>query len=370
MSARRVLSALTVVAGAIALVAAATADTSDTPPGTRPVAPPRPAFAIVDAEGTISVVEPTGATRTFAKLEPPAGASIRARTAPGGWVFLDVDTRASGDLSFAGALVGVREGAAPVELARDVVYASTPLPLRDGRVLASRGVAGEAREHEARVDTLRVDAIDPVTGVAETVARYDGYLLFLAGVEGDEVYLYRVGVGGAEIVAVDVAGKDHAVRVISADEPPYARDFSVDPIDKRLVYVNRSGGAATSGGWATVAIGLDGKTRDELASGSFMAMIPRALPIRDDAGHAEILFTRDPAVGPELRRGGIRRLALGPGSAHVADVDEATGWIVGTVGPQGERAHVFVANVASGDVDALPAPERPTFVAGFMRGGR
>jgi hypothetical protein len=366
MSVRRLVAALSVLGAAIALVAAATA--GPTSPTLRPRAAPgtRLPLAIVTADGEVSIVEATGARRTIAELEAPHEASLRAATGPNGFVFLDVDRWVRGDLSFAGALVAVREGAKPVELATDVVHGSTPLPLPDGRVLVSRGVAGPASDGASRVDDLRVDAIDPSNGAVLTIATHTGYLLFLAGASGSEVLLYRVGIGGADIVAARLDG-DHAERTIAENVPPFARDFSVDPIDERLVYVNRRGAD-----WVTTALDLRTGEDISLVAGSFMPMIPRALPFPDAHGHAEILLTEDPERGPSLRSSsyGGPELRLGPGSAHVADAEPESGWIAGTVGPAGERAHVFVANVRSGDVDAWPIPDRPTFVAGFMRGGR
>lgn len=359
MSVRRALAAVTVFAAAGALVAAASARPTSAPTRPRVAIQPRLPLVVVTAEGEVSVVDPTGARHVMAELDPPHEASLRAATSPSGAVFLDVDRWVRGDVSFAGRLVIVRDGARPLDLVDDVVHASTPLPLSDGRVLVSRGAPGPASDHAARVDELRVDAVDPDTREVETIATYSGYLLFLAGTLDSEVFLYRVGVEGADVVAVSLA-PGHAVRQL-APVPPFGRDFSVDPIDRRLVYVNRSGSA-----WVTSAIDLERGERQELASGDFMAMIPRALPVVDARGHAELLLTEDPARGPVLRSsafGGVD-LRLGPGSAHVADADAETGWIAGTVGPSGARAHVFVANVRSGDVEAWPVPDRPTFVAG------
>lgn len=354
-----------VVASGVVLVVAAPADPAPGPSRTFPASKTRPPLVVVTFDGDVSVVESTGSMRLFGHVEAPRTASFRAVTAPRGEVFLDVDTSVDGDLSFAGALVGLREGERARTLTLGVVHASTPLLLADGRVAVSRGVAGEARAGEARIDDLTIDAVDPISGAIEPLATYRGYLLFLAGAKGDEIYAYRVGVDGADIVAIDVARDGHPVRVLSANEPPYARDFSVDAIDNQLVYVTRR-----AGDWAAVTLGLDftepGK-RGAIAFGG-MAMIPRALPFADPSGRPEVLLTRDPERGPELRSG--RPLALGPGSAHVADVDLESGWITGTVGPNGARPHVFVANPTTGEVETLPTPERPTFVAGFLRGSR
>lgn len=372
MSARRAIAALTLVAGGITLVAVATADPAPPTRPTRPSAPPRPPVVVVSADGDVDLVEPGGATRSVGRVEVQPGASIRGVTANRGRVFLDIDVRTKGDLSFAGALVAVREGEPPRELARDVAHASTPAVLPDGRVLVSRGRPGRTVDGASRVDELTVDAVDPDTGAIETVARYEGYLLFIAGILDDEVLLYRVGVDGATIAAVSVADPAHLAdpgraRVI-ATVAPFARDFSVDRIDKRLVYVGR-----VERSWALSLLDLrPGATGEPVTStsmrGDFMAMIPRALPFADAEGHAELLVTLDPRVGPTLRSG--LELELGPGSAHVADADASSGWFTGTVGVEGTLAHVFVANVKSGEVEAWPAPERPTFVAGFARGER
>lgn len=367
MSARRAIAALTVVAGAITLVAVATADPGKSRARTPAAsAPARPALVVVSSDGAVDLVEPGGETRALARLDVAAGASIRGVTAPGGRVFLDVDVRTKGDLSFAGALVAVREGAPPTELVRDVVHASTPMVLPDGRVLVSRGVAGAPSGGASRVDALRVDAVDPASGSVETIATYEGYLLFLAGIAEKDVLLYRVGVDGADLAAVSLADPAHPTRVLRT-VPPYARDFSVDPIDNRLVYVTRAD-ATLPGAWTVSALDLDDGSSGELLRSPTMAMIPKALPFADAKGHAELLVTLDPRVGPTLRSG--LDLPLGPGSAHVADAHAETGWLTGTVGPEGVRAHVFVANVKTGEVEAWPVPERTTFVAGFLRGER
>jgi hypothetical protein len=166
------------------------------------------------------------------------GASVQAVVLPGSRTVLAVADRTPGrDLSFASGLVRLAPDSAPVWLCDRVVVASRPLVTPDGRVLVSRGRPGPETEGVARVDDLTIDVIDPATGQARTLLAMRGFLLYLAGVHGNEVYVYRVRPDGADVVAL---GPDGAVRTVVPDLPPFARDFSIDA-SGALVFQNLAG---------------------------------------------------------------------------------------------------------------------------------
>ncbi len=208
---------------------------------------PPPTLAVIatvpgEAQSTLRFVAPG------ARELPPAAATlphlpygvVRAAPLPGTRAVVAVaDEEPSRDPSWAAYLLRLAPGEAPRVLADRVCHASRPLPTPDGRVLVERGRAGPPRDGELRVDELTVDEIDPAGG-ARTLFRGAGYAAHLAGLAGDEVWLYRVGPEGADLALLS---RDGALRPVLR-VPPFARDFSVDDRG-RLVYAGRRGGAWT-----------------------------------------------------------------------------------------------------------------------------
>jgi hypothetical protein len=162
-------------------------------------------------------------------------ASVQAAVVPGSTTVVAVADRAPGsDRSFASGLVRLAPGAEPVWLCDRVVMASRPLVWR-GRVLVARGRAGAAPVEGAyRVDDLTIDEIDLGGGAPRTLHGMRGYLLYLVGVAGDEVLVYRVRPDGADIVAL---ARDGRTRTVVPSLAPFARDFAVDA--GSLSYENR-----------------------------------------------------------------------------------------------------------------------------------
>lgn len=160
-----------------------------------------------------------------ARFEHLEGASVQAAVVPGTRTVLAVADRTPAfDRSFASALVKLAPGAPPTWLCDRVVVASRPLITADGRVFVSRGRAGKPRDGELRVDDLTIDEIDPRTGRARTVHTMRGYLLYLAGASGDEIFVYRIRPDGADVIALSPTGQ----RTVVASLAPTARRFSVD----------------------------------------------------------------------------------------------------------------------------------------------
>jgi hypothetical protein len=312
---------------------------------------------------SIVTFDATGARRSIGVFAHAPGAALRAATISESGVAVVADVTADRDASFAGALFVAREGEPVRELARRVVHSSTPLAWGD-RVLVSRGVAGAVPEVEpssgakaappSRVDDLTVDAIDPSTGEAETIAAFHGYLLFIAGRTRAGVALYRVGEGGADLVEVDA--RTHAERIILASLPPFARDFSVDEARDRIVFVDRDDGA-----WLTLRVDVENGEREVLDRSASMEVVPHVLSSGD------VVLTRDSRRGAERLSGDDLELGAGVGRL----VDERDGFAAGMLQPAGKLGRPFVVDLATGAPRFIEIDEGSrAIVAGFLRAGR
>jgi hypothetical protein len=125
----------------------------------------------------------------------------------------------------------------------DRVYHGTrPLVLDDGRAIVQRGIEGDepsAADMEAgrlRIDHLTVEQIDLTGTPAKVLSSYDGYIAYVTGALRHEVFVYRVGPDGADIIGVDAdSGRE---RTIVRPLAPFARDFSVDAQSEALLFTN------------------------------------------------------------------------------------------------------------------------------------
>lgn len=225
------------------------------------------------------MLQPAGATipaSPVARVTHLADGEVRGALLPGGQALLAVaDMERDGDGSFGAWLIRLAPGATPQKLLDRCVHASRPLVLPDGRVLVQRGVAGPPPDAiatgELRTDALHVDLFDPESNSTRTVHSWTGYTTFLAGALSDEVFLYRVAHGHADLVAVNV--ETTAVRVLAAKIPAFARDFSVDANARRLVYTNRD-----SDGWLIEQLEIDTGTRSLIERVAGMWATPHVWP--------------------------------------------------------------------------------------------
>jgi len=326
--------------------------------------PPEVAMVVGDPQGvTSTVVAATaeGKTRQLGIVSHRDGAAIRAATTADGGVVVNADVSPGKDLSFVGGLFLVREGEETRTLALDVVHSSTPHVLSDGRILVSRGAAGAESPGVSRVDDLTVDAVDPVSGDVETIASFHGYLLFIAGTLGDEVFLYRIGEGHADIIAVDV--RTSKERTLIPEINPYARDFSVDATTKTLVYVNHSADPSPASEWFTERLDLASLKAERVEEGPSMEVTPHTLPGGD------VLMTLDAEKGASRLGGGP--LEIGAGVSEIADIDPSATFATGTVAMPGALGRPFVVDLSTGKARPLPvANQKRAIVAGFMGGKR
>ncbi|MFZ5444004.1 MAG: hypothetical protein ACOZQL_28630 [Myxococcota bacterium] len=247
--------------------------------------------------GTAQLSEPV------ARFTHGEGSSVLGALLPGSRVVLASATmRASGDLSFANALIRLEPGRAPRLLAEGLAYGSRALVTAEGRVFVSRGVAGRQAD-EARVDALTIEEIDPTTAKLRTVLAERGFVLFLAGSVGRELIIYAVGPLGARLLAVHVDSL--AVRALLPAMPPLARDFVVDAPRRRVLFTQ-----VAPGGWAVEEVRLVDGARQVLAEGPEVTLLPTVLDGR-------VLISRGPGRGLEALDGREGLAAHGPGFERV-----------------------------------------------------
>lgn len=196
------------------------------------------------------------------------------------------------DRSFEGGLFLLTADGGSHLLCRDVVSASAPLPLTDGRVVVARGQAGPwpSEPSELRIDSFALDLVDPVTGSVATLHRYDGYLLHVGGQAEGELVVYRVGPAGADLVAISLT--DGAQRPLVTPLLPFARDFSVDP--RRGALVLRERDEHDQGLWVVDEVDLATGARSRLFEDRAFALAPHVWP--------------DGAVAVNPARGGLSLL--------------------------------------------------------------
>lgn len=303
-------------------------------------------------------------TRGNADLAPVAtfghlpDATVRAVVIPGkNEIVATADTTPTQDASFNASLFYLRAHSPSERLVDRVVHASTPLVTSAGRVFVSRGEPGKYVDGQMRIDALTIDEIDLAMGKPRTVYQSNGYLLFLAGALGEEIVLYRIVPGQADIIAIDPnTGKD---RFILKNLPPFARDFSIDPSSQTLVFQNRH--ETDSGTWVVDRVDMKTGKNQRLFAGSSMTLAPFALPrggvLFNPPGHGLSALDGHFAIsGP-----------LGTGVDVVAAVT-ANGRYLGALHTLPSAFAVpFVVDTQSGATRILPAPANTRVVfAGFV----
>lgn len=356
-------AALLVAAGALSSLAPRSDARADAP---TLHAAPSPAVEIAIAETTplseqttVSWVSAAGASRRVAELAHPRDASVKGAVLPStGEIVVALDADDARDRSFASALVVLHEGSAPRTLSRGVAHAAQPIVTDEGRVLIERGAPGpEARDLRGklaqRIDDLEVTELDPSTGAARPLLTMSGYSAHVAGALGDDALVYRVGPGGADLVAVSRVTR--ALRVV-ADLGPLARDFVVDRAARALWFSVRHRDGTARLMQLDVATGAS----IERAS-SAQDPVPFALP------GGGVGWTDERAR--VSTSGASLSLSLPPG-AFLWGKAAGGGWIAGLVMPRGALPRPVLIDATSGAVAALPAASGARVqVLGLRAGG-
>lgn len=285
-------------------------------------------------------------------------ATVRAIVIPGkNEVVATADTTPTQDASFNASLFYLRPHSPPERFVDRVVHAGTPLVTAAGRVFVSRGEPGKYVDGQMRVDALTIDEIDLPTGKSKTVYQTNGYLLFLAGALGDEIVLYRIVPGQADIIAVDLnTGKE---RFIQKNIAPFARDFSIDPSSQTLVFQNRH--ETDSSTWVVDRVGIKTGKSQRLFSSSSMTLAPFALP------QGGVLFN-PPGHGLSALDGQVSISGpLGAGVDVVAAVTNDGRYLAALHTLPSAFAVPFVVDTQRGTTRVLPAPANTrVVVAGFV----
>ena len=302
-----------------------------------------------------------------ARFDHAEGAAVKGVVLPGTSAVLAVaDTVATRDLSFASSLFRVEPHRPAERLCDGLVYASRPLVTAKGRVFVSRGTAGPepsaASKVDAREDALAIDEIDPGTGHTRTVHTFAGYLAFLAGSQGSEILVYRVGAAGADLVGVDAdSGK---VRVIAPSLLPFARDFSVDAERGAVVFEERD--ERDSRTWVVDRIDLASGARTRLAAASSMSLAPSVWP------GGGVAYSPDGRSGLTLidRKMKVIHAPTGDGVDQVQAISADGAWVAALHTRPGELPVAFAIESATGRTLALPsAAGANVAIAGFVTEG-
>jgi hypothetical protein len=346
----------TLALGGALLCAWALSDGASRVEAAPPAAQAAPPVALIATRGGHSELyharagQPLGAP--LASLSHREGGDLRAAMLPDGTVLATAPWAAGRDRSFDGALFRL-EGGAEL-LCDDVVHASSPLVMPDGRVFVARGRAGRGSASSMRIDALRIDAIDPASGAATTLHRYRGYLLHLAGAHDGRVIVYRVGPGSADLVAIDASGR---MTTLLSPLLPFARDFSVDA--QRIVFRGRH--QSDSRTWVVDALDLTSGALTRLHQGPSFSLAPHVWPdggvaINQGQSGLSLLGSRDSLRAP-----------LGPGVDRVRAFSSDARFVAALHTRAGELAVPFVLDRRSGKGERLPAPARTRVaIAGFV----
>lgn len=225
-----------------------------------------------------------------------------------------VATAVMHDSSFGSVLLRLEANTPARVLADGVVYGSRPHVTREGRVFVSRGRAGSEISSQGRVDSLVVDEVNAVTAKSRTVYSSNGFVTFIAGSLGRELFVYEFTTTGARLIAVHV--DTLGVRVLIDDMLPMARDFVVDAANKRLLFTQ---GTPFEEAWFVEQFELTTSKRNIVARSNEPTLLPAVV-------NGKVVFN----VGPHERFGrlGYTRVQAGgllhevPGDFPIAFVNE------------------------------------------------
>lgn len=301
---------------------------------------------------------PTEIVATFAHLPE---AVVRGGVLPGSQTVVVVaDTLAVRERSWASSLLAL-EPKRPVRVLADgVFHASRPHVTASGRVFVQRGQAGPPLAANLRVDALKVDEIDPASGAARTIHTWQGYETHIAGSLGDELFLYRVGPQGADLVAVQLDTGN--TRVIVASWPGMARDFSVDAVGRAIVAQQLDAGPPRR--WVVERVDSYTGARTVLASSVHRDLVPFVWP------GGRVMVNPERGSGPLVLGSSIALRAPAGATLWLRSTSPDGAWLAGLwTRPSGLPAAVQV-RVSDGAVVPIPQREgRRVEVLGFVGGG-
>ena len=307
-------------------------------------------------------VDRDGARSTpWATLRHPPSSVVRGDV-HGRVAFVVGDEEGVSDRDWGSALYRIESGKDAQRLIGGVVHAGLPLASDDGLVYVERGKSGAfpAPGH-LREDSISVDAVDPSSGQMRALYTWTGYALHLAGELGRELFVYRVGSAGADVLAVDRA--TGASRVV-ASVAPFARDFSVDVTRRALVLSNRD--ATDAHRWVVLRIDLASGTSTELASAVDDAPSPFALPqgtvVYSAPGRTGLAFDGPVGAAP------LAPLGAGFDAVRAASADGA--WIALLHVPATGYDESVAVHLRTRRVVRLAGHDERVEIAGFLDGQR
>jgi hypothetical protein len=309
-----------------------------------------------DSESRVHLAVPgeKGPPAPVASVSHVPDGEVRGATLPGGRFALVADSERRTDPSFGAWLLLATPGQPSQTLAKGCVHASRPVVTSKGTVLVQRGSAGPPPDPagaELRTDALEVSEVDPTNGSVRTVHAFSGYITHIAGVLDAEVYLYRVAHQWADVVGVDIASG--ALRVLAAPVEAKARDFTVDPASRSLVYANHD-----QNGWLVERLSLETGARQEIGRADGMWVTPGAWP----GGGVLVNDGR----GAEVRGGTGPSRPLGPGFDELRAVSADGAWVALLHRVPSALSTPFVARADGTEVLAVPAPPGARIdIAGF-----
>lgn len=291
--------------------------------------------------------EPPATVATFEHLPE---AVIRGALVPSSQAIVVVaDTLPLRERSWAASLLWIEPGAAPRHLVDRVYHASKPLVTQTGRVFVQRGAAGPiVADNFMRVDDLRVDEVDPASGNTRTLLQCKGYETHLAGALDNELIIYRVGPGGADLVAVDI--NTAAMRIIVPSWPSMARDFSIDETSRAVILQQLDPGPPRR--WVVEHVDASTGKRSVLAASQHRDMVPYAWP---DGG---VLVNPSERRGPALLRSNVKVQKLdGPGVFWLRGTSPDQAWVTGSWSVPGSLPIGVVVRASDGATLRVPARE-------------
>ncbi len=321
------------------------------------------------ARSTDLVLQPVGAPAVqaaVASFSHPPYAVVRGAVLPHTRSVVAVaDMEQRRDPSWGASLLRLDPGAPPRTLVDRVFHASRPLVLDDGRVFVERGSAGpeltpeQIKAGELRSDDLQIDEVDPATGNARTVYSWQGYVTYLAGAFDGELVVYRVRFHHADLVAVNESSGQ--LRVLAANIPAFARDFSVDEKSGALVYENRD---PASGSWVAERLDIASGNVTRIAASPDMALAPHVWP------GAGIVLNPTGARGLTRVAGTGASFAgpLGAGVDHVRSFSADTRWALVSHELPGRLPQPFALDVATGRTQTIAVGfGKRADIAGFVQ---
>jgi hypothetical protein len=277
------------------------------------------------------------------------------------------------DPSWGSALLLVAPDREPVPLLENVYQGTRPLVLPDGRVYVLAGVEGaEPTEEQAAAGRLRVDSLDIYevsleVGNRRSIFHTEGYIAFLAGALGGEIFVYHVAPGQAQLLAIDVDKPTYPQRVLARPIPPYARDFSVDVQSRSLIFTNRD--EANASEWSAQKLDLTRPPAPAPPPAPGVRVLPRSLVKVDRSSSPEIrayawpgqdLAVSKNRAGLEVK--GARALAGVAGVVVLRDffMRDSQTWAIALQRQPGELATVVTmradANVPPTQARSVPTP--------------